>query len=234
MDWVLTLAHWFGSAVCAQLTADSYYIGGVPLPLCARCTGMYVGALGTLVFHAWRHPKSIALPRTWILAVIPLFFFAWAGDGVNSFLSSVPGFPHLYTPLNILRLATGTLMGISLGSVMFVLFNSVMWQDPSHSPILAGPTELFALLGLGALLILAVQSGWGLLLYPLALVSLVAILVLNSTLMTALAASLFARLAGSWREVRRPTLSGACLALLLLNTIAVSRLLLGAWLGIQI
>jgi uncharacterized membrane protein len=234
MDWIIGLAHWFGSAVCHQLPADSYLIAGIQLPLCARCTGMYVGALTTLMFFTWRHPRSIGLPRSWVIAALPVFFLAWAGDGVNSFLSSIPGLPHLYPPQNILRLITGTLMGITLGSIIFVMFNAVVWRNVDHAPILATPRELLALLGLGTLLVLAVQSGWGIFLYPLTLASLAAILTLNSALMTAFAASIMAPLAHSWREASRPLAFGILVALFLLDSIAASRLLLGAWLGIRI
>ncbi len=234
MDWIISLAHWFGSAVCHQLPADSFYIAGIELPLCARCTGMYVGGLFTLLFHAWRHPRAVSLPRSWVVAALLFFFFAWAGDGVNSFLSSVPVLPHLYPPQDILRLITGTLMGITMGSLIFVMFNSLIWRDTNPAPILETPRELLALLGVGALLVLTVQSEWGIFLFPLTLVSLVAILVLNTALMSALAASLIQRRAQIWYEARRPLAFGSVIALVLLDTMALFRVLLGIWLGTPI
>jgi uncharacterized membrane protein len=234
MDWIIGLARWFGSAVCGQLTADSYNIAGVQLPLCARCTGMYVGGLITLIFHTWRHPRAMGLPRSLVLVALALFFFAWAGDGVNSLLSSMPGMPHLYAPQNILRLLTGSLMGITLGSFIYVMFNSVTWRNPVHTPILPSTGELVALLGLDALLVLAVQSNLAVLLYPITLLSLAAILILNSALMCALASSLLAPLAQSWWEARRPVAVGTGIALAFLSAIALSRVALGVWLGAPI
>jgi uncharacterized membrane protein len=234
MVWIINLAHWFGSAVCSQLPADSYTIAGLQLPLCARCTGMYVGGLITVIFHTWRHPRAMGLPRSWVLVVLTLFFCAWAGDGVNSLFSSIPGLYHLYPPENLLRLITGSLMGITLGSFIYVLFNSVVWRSPVHAPILAGTGEFLALIGLDALLVLAVQSNQGIFLYPLVLASLAAILVLNSALMSAFAASLMAPLGQSWRDVRRPITVGTLVALTFLSTIALSRIALGAWLGTPI
>lgn len=178
--WLISLAHWFGSAVCDQLVAHSYTFGGIVLPLCARCTGMYLGALVTLGFHAWRHPRAVGLPRPWMLLALLLFFLAWAGDGVNSFLTVIPTAPHLYLPANILRLITGTLMGITVGSLTFVMFNASIWSLPDPMPIFATRSEFFALLGLGALIIVVVQSGWAPLLYPLTLASLAAILILHT------------------------------------------------------
>jgi uncharacterized membrane protein len=234
MNWIISVAHWFGSAVCGQLAADTYAIGGVPLPLCARCTGMYVGGLITISFHTWRHPRAVGLPRSWVLVALPLFFFAWAGDGVNSVLSSMPGLPHLYTPDNILRLITGSLMGITLGSFIYVMFNSVVWRNPVKAPILASSGELLALLGLDAVLVLAVQSNWDILLYPLTLASLAAIILLNSALMSALVSGLIVPLAQSWHDARRPLAIGTVVALTFLSAIAMARVALGLWLGTPI
>lgn len=233
-DWILTLAHWFGSAVCGQLPEHTYSLGGVPLPLCARCTGMYVGALSGLVFYSCRNPRSASLPRSWHAVFLPLSFSLWAADGVNSLLASFAGFPHLYPPENALRLASGALMGITLASLIFVLFNSVIWRDVNPAPILATPGELLALLGICTVLIALVISGWAELLLPLSLVSLVAILVLNSALMSAFAASLLRRPSRTRREARVPVLLGLAICLALLNGMAAFRVMLGAWAGVPL
>jgi uncharacterized membrane protein len=39
--------HWpyvFGSFVCHQRPGRSFWIGGAPMPVCARCTGLYLAA----------------------------------------------------------------------------------------------------------------------------------------------------------------------------------------------
>ncbi len=221
MEWILSAAHWFGSAVCDQLPLHSYRFAGVILPLCARCTGLYLGALLSLLVHAWRHPRAVGLPRPWMLVVLVLFFFAWAGDGVNSFLSVIPSVPHLYPPSNLLRLITGTLMGITVGSLVFVMFNSLVWRAPNPTAIFATRREFLALLGLGALLVFIVQSEWELLLYPLAVASLVAILTLHVGMMTALAVNLTRRMALTWREVLPAFAIGSLVALTYLSAIAL-------------
>ncbi|HMB82258.1 MAG TPA: DUF2085 domain-containing protein [Vicinamibacterales bacterium] len=69
-----------GRAVCHQLPARSYYLWGAQMPVCARCTGIYFGALlgivGARAFQVSRRrsAKSLALHRTRIalaLAVAP-------------------------------------------------------------------------------------------------------------------------------------------------------------------
>ncbi len=233
MDWIISLAHWFGSAVCHQWPAHSYFIAGVELPLCARCTGMYLGALLTILFHAWRHPRAIGTPRPWALVLMVLFFFAWAGDGVNSFADYL-GFHSLYPPQNILRLTTGALMGITLGSLIFVMFNALIWRQVRPERILATPREFLALVGLMAVLVLAVNSQATLLLYPIQILSLIAILTLNGGLMSAMAANIMARGANNWREARPALMVGALVALGYLDAFALGRVLLGQWLGVPL
>jgi uncharacterized membrane protein len=232
--WLISLAHWFGSAVCDQLVAHSYTFGGVVLPLCARCTGMYLGALVTLGFHAWRHPRAVGLPRPWMLLALVLFFFAWAGDGVNSFLSVIPAAPHLYPPANILRLITGTLMGISVGSFTFVMFNTSVWSAPNPDSIFESRSEFFVLLGLGAVIVVAVQSEWLPLLYPLTLLSLAAILILHTGLMAAIVASAWRRRSIAWRSAIPMIGFGLGTALAYLDLLALGRFVLSSTLGVPI
>lgn len=235
MDLIIALAHWFGSAVCHQWPSHSYFVAGVELPLCARCTGMYLGALITLLYLAWRHPRAVGVPPAWALIAMLLFFLAWGGDGVNSFLATIPTpIPSLYPPENILRLTTGALMGVSLGALTFIMVNSQLWRQVSPAPVLASLREFLGLLGLIALLIFAVASEAEWLLFPLTLACLISILVLHTTLMSAMAANLLRWFANNWREASRPLLAGLVVGLAYLDGIALLRVLLGIYLGYPI
>ena len=47
-------AYWLGAIVCHQRPERSFHLAGAQMPVCARCTGLYVsGALG-VVFAWWR------------------------------------------------------------------------------------------------------------------------------------------------------------------------------------
>ena len=48
-DPLLTTADWSGYALCHRITERSFTINGRQFPLCARCTGMYLGAALTIV-----------------------------------------------------------------------------------------------------------------------------------------------------------------------------------------
>jgi hypothetical protein len=144
---------------------------------------------------------------------------------VNSFLSLFANLPHLYPPQNLLRLITGTLMGITIGSLVFVMFNSLVWRAPNPRSIFATPREFFALLGLGTLLVLVVHSDFAPLVYPLNLAIVIAILLLHVTLMTALVANL-THPALNWRQAMPAFALGALIALSYLSAIALLRVLL--------
>jgi uncharacterized membrane protein len=60
--------------ICHQRAERSFHMAGVQLPVCARCTGLYVsGALGALVaWFAARRPRATRRTRAWLLwAAVP-------------------------------------------------------------------------------------------------------------------------------------------------------------------
>jgi uncharacterized membrane protein len=137
----------FLSGVCHQLPEHSLFVGGHQLPLCARCTGTYLGALWALLFFLWRgRSRSSWLPPLRIVAVLVLFFLFWAVDGTNSYVHYVTGSQILYAPSNWLRLASGMANGVTLSALLFPLFNFTLWQVPQQSQVIHDGTELAGLL----------------------------------------------------------------------------------------
>ena len=68
----------FSGAVCHQETVRSFFVWGVPLPVCARCSGLYGGAAIAALGILWmavagaRRPLSHRAARTLILvAAVP-------------------------------------------------------------------------------------------------------------------------------------------------------------------
>jgi uncharacterized membrane protein len=53
-----------GSLICHQLPERSFYLGAFQLPVCARCTGIYLGgAAGAVATMTWRITRRRALTR---------------------------------------------------------------------------------------------------------------------------------------------------------------------------
>lgn len=224
MDWLFTLANWFGSAVCHQWDSHSYIVNGVALPLCARCTGMYLGALLTLAYLSMRARREVQVPRPPYLFAFFIFFLVWAVDGVNSFLSTLRGVPFLYEPQNLIRLTTGMLMGLGLGTLLFLLMRSFTSRiiPVEYPPLFDRARDFFLLLLLAGLLVVLVNTQWALLSVPLTALLLAAILVLTISLGT-LMLTIFLERAPRPDALRRHVLSGALVTILFLSAIALAR-----------
>jgi uncharacterized membrane protein len=159
-----------GYAVCHRIAARSFLIGTRQTPLCARCSGMYLGALLGIVYLGW-FGKRAGMPKLKVGLVLIAFLVAFAVDGGNSYLHFFPNAPGLYQPENWLRLLTGTGVGLGIAAVLVPVVNQTLWQTYDGRPALEGWRQFLPLLGLAGVLDLAVLSDNPLLLYPLALLS---------------------------------------------------------------
>lgn len=126
-----SIVRYFGLGLCHQLTERSFVFGGVQFPVCARCTGIYIGFVFTIIALVWayRHDQragKLAWPfvATAIFAVIAMGF-----DGLSSYM----GFRET---TNLLRLITGTLFGASLGAVVYMMLADTISKHRSNKPIL--------------------------------------------------------------------------------------------------
>jgi uncharacterized membrane protein len=72
---VALASYVIGSRVCHQDAARSFSVGGVPLPVCARCTGLHLGVplgiLAGLVATPARKPGERRAARWIVLAAAP-------------------------------------------------------------------------------------------------------------------------------------------------------------------
>ena len=221
-------------ALCHRIPGHSFHLAGRQLPLCARCTGTYLGALwGLLFMGVIRRRRSSQLPPAPILALLVVFFFLQAVDGVNSYLTLFPGFPHLYEPHNLLRFATGALNGLTISALVIPLFNSALWRAPDPHPSIRGWGEMGVMLvGAGGLMAL-VSLNSSALLYPLAVGSMLAVLLTLTLVNTTIIAMATGREGGaeSWSQAWTLLLSGLCLTLLEVAALILLRGLLTHWLG---
>jgi uncharacterized membrane protein len=173
-----------GYAVCHRIDLRSFHLGDRQLPLCARCTGMYLGAMLGLAFQAATARRRTGTPPRGVILVLGLMVLAFAVDGLNSYLSLFPGAPTVYQPDNTLRLLTGTGMGIAIAAALFPAFNLSVWRTVHPGPALPGGLPFSGLIALGVLLnlILLTQNPW--VLYPMALISAAGVLVLITMVYT--------------------------------------------------
>jgi uncharacterized membrane protein len=104
--WLGAAVYVLGSVVCHQLPARSFHLWSLQLPVCARCTGIYVGAAATalaLVARAQRSsaaadttegPRPMAVAVVAALPTIATLAFEWiAGTMPANWIRALAGLP---------------------------------------------------------------------------------------------------------------------------------------------
>jgi uncharacterized membrane protein len=176
---LLGKADAIGYAVCHRIDARSFHLGDRELPLCARCTGTFLAAfLGIVFLFAIGRGRSATWPSHWITGFLMLAVLPWGIDGLNSYLSFFPQLPHLYQPQNWLRLTTGTFLGLAVAALFLPAVNQSLWKNPTTVPILKNVREFLAFLLIGPIVILTVLTENLIVLYPLAILSVMGVLFL--------------------------------------------------------
>ncbi len=230
-----------GYAVCHRIDERSFHIEGRQLPLCARCTGEFYAAGVALIFQGFVSRKKSRLPSRGIIAVLVLFFLAFGIDGSNSYVyllkQTAPGrldqIPNLYIPNNILRLFTGSGMGIALAAVLYPIVNQTLWHEVDDRPALEWKS-FSALIGLTILINLLVLADNPIVLYPIAYISSLGTLSLL-VIVFAILWIMIMRQDNTFdhpRQLWLPLLAGFTLAMLMILSIDLLRLqFTGTWSG---
>ena len=252
---ILVIAAWFyispegalgkmdalGYAVCHRIDARSFHIGDRQLPLCARCTGEFFSAGIALIFMGLVSGKRSKLPSRGIIGMLVLFFLAFGIDGSNSFLylmkqtaeGAFDQIPNLYTPNNTLRLFTGNGTGITLAAVLYPILNQTLWREPDDRPALEWKS-FGILVAIIAFLNLLVLTEHPAVLYPVAFISALGVLSLL-VIVFGMLWIIIMKMDNFYdhpRQLWLPIASGLTLALLLVLSIDLFRLMLtGTWGG---
>jgi uncharacterized membrane protein len=228
-----------GYAICHRIGERSFHIGERQLPLCARCTGEFYAAGITLLFYGFASKKKSGMPGWKLGAPLLLFLVAFGIDGTNSYLyllkqtsgGALDAIPNLYIPNNTLRLFTGSGMGIALASILFPAFNQSAWKEHDPSPALTWK-KLGILVGIMLLVDLAILTEHPVILYPIAIMSVLGVLALLTTVFSVVwmlimrQENAFDSLPQMWM----PFLAGTTLTFLMIAAIDLLRFrLTGTW-----
>ncbi len=221
-----------GYAVCHRLDSHSLHVAGQQMPLCARCTGEFNAAFVALVFQGFLSRKRSQLPNRGILAVLALFFLAFAIDGSNSYLAllkqsyagAFTNIPNLYVTDNTMRVLTGSGMGIAMATVLYPMYNQSIWHQLDERRSLSWP-QFGILVAIVLLFDLGMLSGSPLILYPVAFISTAGVLALL-TMVFSIVWVMTMRQDNTFRLVRQlwlPALAGLTLAFILILGIDLFR-----------
>ncbi len=231
---ILVKTRLIGYAVCHQLPDRSFHAAGEQLPLCARCSGTFLGALvGFAMLTLRGRRRAASLPPTAVSVVLVCCIAALAVDGINSYLSFFPRLPHLYQPQNWLRLTTGMLNGIALSCIVLPVLNYSLWSDAVDAPSVRDFWELGMLVAVGAVVAAMVLLELPPLLYPLAVLSGAGVLALLTALNTTLLLTLINHRpdATRWRQAWLPLLVGLAASFVEIGVIDVVRYFITRGLG---
>lgn len=232
---ILGKADALGYAVCHRLDERSFHFAdGRELPLCARCSGMYFGAMVGLAFQAFFSRRKGGMPTKQIIIPLLLLGLAFAVDGTNSYLYLMktisPGrldfIPTIYTPNNTLRLLTGSGAGLGIAIAIFPSFNQTVWKDWDPSPAFGSLKHLAILMAIMLGLDLLILTDSDLVLYPVAIISAGGILLLLTTVYEVMWVMLTrqANTFVAFRHTWLPTLAGLTIALLQITATDLFRL----------
>lgn len=220
-----------GYAVCHQISARNFHYHDLQSPLCARCTGMYLGGLLALVFQAFQERKG-RFPPAWVFVILGGFFIWFGIDGVNSFLHFIPGFTYGWQPSNLFRLITGTGVGLGIGAVLAPLFNQTAWANWINRSFFEKWYCFPLLLFLAALMVVGVYSQQPLILLPAMVLSGLSIVILLGALHTLIALMVTGRTNRqlTWKQMRLPLLVGLDLVFIQILVTSLLRFwLTGTW-----
>jgi uncharacterized membrane protein len=230
-----------GYAVCHRIDVRSFHIGDRQLPLCARCTGEFYAAGFALILQIFMGGRRSKLPSRGIIAVLVLFFLAFGIDGSNSYLyllkqtshGALAKIPNLYIPNNVLRLFTGSGMGISLAAILYPVVNQTLWRNLDDHPALEWKS-LGILIGSVIIINLLILTDNPIVLYPIAYLSALGTLSLL-VIVFAILWIMIMRQDNTFEHLQQlwlPILSGFTLAMIMILSIDLLRLqLTGTWSG---
>lgn len=167
-----------GYAVCHRIDARSFQIGDRQLPLCARCTGEFYAAGIALLYQAFFSKRRSGLPSRGVMAVLFGFFVAFGFDGTNSYIyllkqtsqGGLAMLPTLYLPNHVLRLFTGSGMGIALATMLFPVVNQTLWRTVDERPAMEWKS-LGVLVAIITFINLLILTDSPIILYPIAYIS---------------------------------------------------------------
>lgn len=210
MAWLDQVLGFFGYAVCHCLPSRTLTVGGDFLPVCSRCTGIYLGIAVTYIFLISRRGFKVnALPSLGVALAVMAMLLPMAVDGVSSYLG-------LRETTNTVRFLTGLVAGAALPVFAFPLLSPELVVDGPKKKVVrpfGGPWDgaiwFGALAAAGAL----VFAPWPGLYYPLAVLAVAGLVGIFFNLALVIWEMVLER-AGRWG--RRPrTLAAAALTVLL-------------------
>lgn len=235
-EGVFGKADAIGYSVCHQIEERSFTLNGRSFPLCARCSGMFLGAVLGLVYQSVQGRKG-RMPPLGASLFFGFLALAWVFDGSNSFLMLVPSITTFYQTQNWTRLVTGTGMGLAISAILRPAFIQTMYRHWEEESALGNWKQILGLVFAAGLLIgiILLQVRW--LLFPLGLIGAGGVVSLLTIIYSMVVVMLFKwdNTYHRFNQLYLPLLGGYIIAMLQIGVIDLVRYLLtGTWGGFSL
>jgi uncharacterized membrane protein len=122
-EQIIHFFNFIGSLVCHQNPKKTLIIGELFLPVCARCTGAYLGFLVGYIVILFRKKKAKGPPNLWVTLVLSLPMIVDVVTQVLGIRESMPS----------LRLLTGLFFGTAL--LPFLIYLLQLAPIMQHLPV---------------------------------------------------------------------------------------------------
>jgi uncharacterized membrane protein len=109
MTFITAFAYLAGSFVCHQIAERSFHIDGVQLPVCARCTGLYLGAAVGLIAWLAQPRRQLSFTRARLLLGVM---------AIPTMVTVATAWLGVWDPPNAVRAALALPLGASVGAVV--------------------------------------------------------------------------------------------------------------------
>jgi uncharacterized membrane protein len=181
-----------GYSLCHQIAERSFFFYTLQMPLCSRCTGMYIGAMVGFAFLLPAKRRS-RLPSRKIMILLGVALIFFAIDGINSYLGFLPNSPQLYVSQNWLRLISGTMLGLAIPLLLVPIFNQTIWAQTLDEPDVSTFRHFFWMLGIALLLDLVILVDIQWLRFAFAILTILTVVMLLTMVYTVLWIIIFKR-----------------------------------------
>ena len=147
-DFLTKICSNIGFSVCHQIPERTIFFGNIAMPLCSRCTGIYIGfTISILLMLILFRKRESGFPPTYIIILSFIFIIHTVSDGLLSYLS-------IYNTNNIIRITTGYLFGMGIALMLYPVFSYQFYSEPLDKKIF-GTARQFVFLILVSIAIIA-------------------------------------------------------------------------------
>jgi len=147
VNWINFIVNNLGASVCHQIPERSLKMGGLILPICSRCSGIYIGffIFAIFMFLMFRK-KENDLPPLYILVILIIFILSAVADGLLSYF-------FVIETNNVVRFITGFLSGSSTMAIIYPIFNYQYYRNSYNIRVFVSPLSFIFFIAANALVI---------------------------------------------------------------------------------